>query len=264
MTAKCSNGIVFTIIYFSPTGNALHLAKLLAQHLGMRENELIPLEFIEPDQLTSNKRLILIYPIHGFNAPRIVKRFVKRLPPKLFDEVSLIGVGCITNWLNNAASSDLRKMFSAKGYPIILDNILAMPLTFVLAFPDAVARKLIAESEIKIIDIGTSLIEGCTETIVKVNYKSQLLNFIGKVEQFASRLFGLELHANKNCNSCGICWNNCPGNNIKCSINGMPKFGFNCLMCMRCIYNCPQKAIAPRFSKFLPVKNGYSITQYLK
>jgi len=122
-------------------------------------------------------------------------------------------------------------------YWFLFSNIITGPVfggqvNYPTTFPDAVARNLIAESEIKIIDIGTSLIEGCTETIVKVNYKSQLLNFIGKVEQFASRLFGLELHANKNCNSCGICWNNCPGNNIKCSINGMPKFGFNCLMCM--------------------------------
>jgi ferredoxin/flavodoxin len=254
---------MFTIIYFSPTGNALHLAKLLAQHLGIHEDKTLPLEFIEPDQLTTNKHLILLYPIHGFNAPRIVKRFVKRLPPRLFDDVSLIGVGCTTNWVNNGASSDLRKLFSVKGYSIILDNILAMPLTFIMEFPDAVARKLIAESEIRIKEISTSLIE-CTKTIVKVEYKSQLLNFIGKVEQFASRLFGLELHAKTNCNSCGICWNNCPDNNIKCNINGMPKFGFNCLMCMRCMYNCPQQAITPRFSKFLPIKYGYSITRYLK
>ncbi|MFC1861021.1 EFR1 family ferrodoxin [Chloroflexota bacterium] len=254
---------MFTIIYFSPTGNALHLAKLLAQHLGIHDNELLPLEFIEPNQLASNKHLVLLYPIHGFNAPRIVKRFVKRLPSKRFDNVSLIGVGCTTNWLNNAASSDLRNIFGAKGYPIIVDSILAMPLTFVIAFPDTTARKLITESEIRIKDISTELLKG-SKTIVNPRYKSQLLNFIGKVEQFASRLFGLELHANSDCISCGTCWSNCPASNINSDSNGRPKFGFSCLMCMRCIYNCPQKAIAPRFSKFLPIKNGYSITQYLK
>lgn len=254
---------MYTIIYFSPTGNVLHLAILLAKHLGIHKDKILPLEFIEPDQLTNNKHLILLYPIHGFNAPRIVKRFIKCLPPKLYNDVSMIGVGCTTNWVNNAVSSDLRKLFGEKEYPIILDEILAMPLTFIMAFPDEVARKLIAESEKRIKDISISLIDG-NKTIVEVKYKSRLLNFIGKVEQFASRLFGLELHARKNCNSCGICWNNCPENNIKCNINGMPKFGFSCLMCMRCIYNCPQKAITPRFSKFIPIKKGYSITQYLK
>ena len=252
-----------TIIYFSPTGNVLHLVKLLAQHLGIHDEKILPLEFIKPNQLTADKHLILIYPIHGFNAPRIVKRFVKCLPQRLYDDVSLIGVGCTTNWLNNAASSDLRKMFGVKGYPIIVDRILAMPLTFVMAFPDTVARKIIAESEIGIKDISAALLRG-SKTIVNPRYKSQLLNFVGKVEQFASRMFGLELHANSDCISCGTCWSNCPASNIKSDSKGRPKFGFSCLMCMRCIYNCPQKAIAPRFSKFLPIKNGYSITQYLK
>lgn len=252
-----------TIIYFSPTGNVLHLAKALALNLGTHEDTIIPLEFTKPNQLTPDKHLILIYPIHGFNAPRIVKRFVKCLPQRLYEDVSLIGVGCTTNWLNNAASSDLRKMFGAKGYPIIVDRILAMPLTFVMAFPDTVARKIIAESETRIKDISIALLNG-SKTIVKPKCKSQLLNFIGKAEQFASRLFGLELHANSDCISCGTCWSNCPASNIKSDSKGRPKFGFSCLMCMRCIYNCPQKAIAPRFSKFLPIKNGYSITQYLK
>ncbi len=179
-----------SIVYFSPTGNALHLAELLAHHLEMDEKKILPLEFIVPNQLTTNEHLILLYPIHGFNAPRIVKHFVKSLPPKLYNDVSLIGVGCTTSWLNDAASSDLRKLFSAKGYPIILDTILAMPLTFIMAFPDGVSRKLIAESEMKIKDISTALIPG-TKAIVKVEFKSQLLNFIGKAEQFAARLFVL-------------------------------------------------------------------------
>lgn len=252
-----------TLIYFSPTGNILHLAKLLAHHLGVDQAEILPLEFTRPDQLSKNKHLVLLYPVHGFNAPRTVKRFVKRLPSGLYADVSLIGVGCTTNWVNQAVSADLRKLCGQKGYPIVLDEILAMPLTFVLAFPDEVARKLIAESEKRMQDISLSLMAG-TPTTFRVVFKSRLLNFIGKLEQFASRLFGLELHANDNCNSCGTCWTNCPENNIQRSANGSPKFGFSCLMCLRCIYDCPQKAIAPRFSKFIPIKNGYSIRQHLK
>ena len=254
---------MYTIVYFSPTGNVLHLATKLANRLGIHKDKILPLEFTEPEQLTNNSHLILLYPIHAFNAPRTVKRFVRYLPSGLYNDVSIIGVGCTTNWVDKAASADLRKLLSEKGYPIILDELLAMPLTFIMKFPDEVARKLIAESEEKIDDICIALIDG-RKTIIKPEFKSQLLHFIGKVEQLASRLFGLELHADKNCNSCGICWSNCPENNIKCNSNGKPKFGFSCLMCMRCIYNCPQKAITPRFSKFIPIKNGYSITHYLK
>jgi ferredoxin len=212
---------------------------------------------------TRFQHLVLLYPIHGFNAPRNVKRFVKHLPPGLYNTASLIGVGCTTGWVNHAVSSDLRKLLNRKGYPIILDEILAMPLTFVMSFPDELAYKLIADSEKKIEDISISLIEG-KKTTFGVEGKSRLLNFFGKAESYVSRLFGLELYAGENCNSCGTCWENCPEKNIERNNAGKPRFGFNCLMCMRCIYNCPQKAINPRFSKFLPIKNGYFLSRYFE
>jgi ferredoxin/flavodoxin len=252
---------MYSIIYFSPTGNVLHLAEILAGYLGSDHTEILPLEFVEQNQLKKEKHLVLLYPVHGFNAPRTVKRFVKNLPSGLYDFVSLIGVGCTTNWLNDAVSSDLRKLFIKKNYSIVVDEILAMPLTFIMAFPDKVAYKLIAESEEKIKNISSS-IAGGEQSIKKVKGKSYVVNFIGKAESSAARLFGLELHADNNCTSCGICWNNCPEKNIKKNSLGKPRFGFNCIMCMRCIYNCPEKSIAPRISKFIPIKKGYSIKQY--
>lgn len=245
----------------NPTGNVFHLAKMLANRLDSHNVEVLPLEFVDADQLTSNKHLVLLYPIHGFNAPRNVKRFVKHLPPGLCDAVSMIRVGCTTAWVNHAVSSDLRRLLGRKGYPIVLDEILAMPLTFVMSFPDKVASRLIAESEKRIEDISVSLAKGKVTT-VKVTAKSRLLTFFGRAESFASRLFGLELHAGDNCISCGICWENCPEKNIEQNGSGKPRFGFDCLMCMRSIYNCPEKAISPRFSKFLPIRSGYSLSQY--
>ena len=252
---------MYTLIYFSPTGNVSHLAKLLASHLDSYDVTILPLESTQADQLTNDKHLVLLYAIHGFNAPRTVKRFVKCIPPNIYNTVSMIGVGCTTSWVNEAVSSDLRRLFKRKGYPIILDEILAMPLTFIMSFPDELAYKLVAESEKKIRDMSISLIEGKT-TIIRVKGISRLLHFFGKAEQFASRFFGLELHAGNSCNSCGTCWENCPEKNIKRNNDGRPRFGFRCLMCMRCIYNCPQKAINPRLSKFIPIKKGYSLSQY--
>ena len=127
---------MYTIIYFSPTGNVLHLARLLAAELKSPERDILPLEFTDPKQLESNKHLVLLYPVHGFNAPRTVKRFVRSLPPGLYEWVSLIGVGCLNNWLDGAVSSDLLKSFRKKAYPIVVDEILAMPLTFIMKSPD--------------------------------------------------------------------------------------------------------------------------------
>lgn len=120
---------MYSNIYFSPTGNALHLARKLADFLDYDPAKLLPLEFVDLKLLKPEKHLVLIYPVHGFNAPRTVKRFVKEVP--------------------------------------------------------------------------------------------------------ASRLFGLELHANNACTSCVTCWN-----------------------------NCPEKAISPRFSKFIPIRKGYDLKKF--
>ena len=254
---------MYTIIYFSPAGNALHLAKLLASELKSPTGHIPPLEFTDPKQLEPNQHLVLIYPVHGFNAPRTVKRFVNSLPPGLYEYVSLISVGCNTSWVNGAVSSDLRKSLGKKDYSIAVDEVLAMPLTFIMNFPDELNFKLIAESEKMISDLCGRITER-TSSNRKVRIKSKVLNFMGKAESPAARLFGLELHANNQCTSCGTCWNNCPEKNIKQKSNGKPGFGFNCSMCMRCIYNCPEAAISPRISKFIPIKKGYSLSKYIK
>jgi ferredoxin len=225
---------MYTIIYFSPTGNALHLAKLLASELKGKAKEILPLEHTDPVKLESNEHLVLLYPVHGFNAPRTVKKWVRSLPSGLFKHVSLIAVGFAGNWLNGAVSSDLRKPLLKKSYSIVVDEHLAMPLTFIMNFPDDLNLKLIAESERKITELSRRIIEMSTSHN-KVQIRSRIINFIGKVETPAARLFGLELHANNNCTSCGTCWSHCPQQNIKQKSNGKPGFGFNCIMCMRCI-----------------------------
>lgn len=254
---------MFTLLYFSPTGNAKHLTDKLESHLKPHPVIKYALEFTEPKDLKANHHLVLIYPVHGFNAPRTVKRFVKNLPLNTFKLVSLIGVGCNTLWVNDAVSSDLRKSLHKKNYRIVVDEILAMPLTFIVNFPDELIHKLLEESEQSMIDISNSLVNENVSTH-KVRAKSYIIHFLGKGESPAARMFGMELHAHTNCTSCGICWNNCPEKNITKGKNGKPKFGFNCLMCMRCIYNCPEEAISPRLSKFIPIKHGYSLSKYLR
>lgn len=253
---------MYSIIYFSPTGNTKYLAEYIAAKLGSTSEDIQKLEFLKYEEIKKNNELVLLYPIHGFNAPRTVKRFVKNMPEGLFEKVHLIAVGCNNLWLNDAVSIDLRKSLELKGYQIHVDEILAMPLSFVMSFPEENGKIAINESLRKIDDISCSITnsENSERTI---RLKSKFINLIGKLEDPAARFFGLELHAKKACTSCGICWNNCPENNILPNKNNIPKFGFSCMMCMRCIYDCPVKAITPRISKFIPVKGGYNIDKYL-
>ncbi len=247
-----------TIVYFSPTGNTKYLANQLKNLV--EATNVLELDKIFDSELKKNDHLILMYPIHGFNPPRTVTRFVKNLDKGLYNKVSLIAVGCNESWVNKAVSTKLRRLFNKKDIEIVVDEILAMPLTFVMKFPEDVAKETISNAKQRLLEVS-SLIKNETKSKRKVKLSSFVIHRIGRLESPAARMFGLELHAKKNCTSCGICWNNCPELNIKQNKKNKPKFGFSCSMCMRCIYNCPEKAITPYISKFIPIKNGYKLEE---
>lgn len=254
---------MYKIIYYSPTGNTRHLAYKLSELLDVNVNMIDALEFSDPKELKEEDHLILMYPIHGFNAPRTVKRFVKNIPDRIFKQVSLLAIGCNDLWLNDAVSSDLRKLFIKKNMTIVVDEILSMPLTFVMGFPKDVRDKTISKAVDYLSSIAVK-IKASEVSVRKVKLKSKVVNLVGKLESPAARMFGLELHAKKTCDSCGVCWKNCPELNIKPNKNNKPSFGFKCSMCMRCIYNCHQNAITPYISKFLVIKEGYSISEIIE
>lgn len=251
-----------TILYFSPTGNVKYLAERLSYHLDNSKTELLPLEFTSPASLKQVDQLIIMYSIHAFNPPRTVKRFVRGLPTGLYNNVSLISVGCAESWVNYAVTLKMRRILGKKGYRILVDKIVAMPLTFIMPFPEKLIKELIVSANKRIEQLA-ELIRNEEQLYRKVPIRSKLVNIIGKAESPMARLFGLELHAGKKCTSCGICVKKCPEKNIKYNKNNKPVFGLRCLMCLRCIYNCPEKTISPRISKFIPIKKGYSIGDYL-
>lgn len=138
-----------------------------------------------------------------------------------------------------------------------------MSLTIVMNTPYEVKVYTIKRSQEQLLGIKNDLLNNYKD-IKTISLKSKIISKLGKFEKYAVKLFSLELHANKNCISCGKCWRECPSKNIYPNKNKNSKFKINCSMCMKCIYNCPVNAIHPRISKFLPLKEGYSVKDYIK
>jgi len=252
---------MFTIINYSPTGNAAYVAKMLGQEL--ETEDILALEHTLAEKMEPCDHMVFIYAIHAFNAPLVVRNFIKALPRRLAGKVSLIGVGCNTTWINQASSKSIRKLLEFKGYSIVVDTVMAMPLTLVMKFSDDMTKDLINDVGERVAQISRQIKEGQVSQ-VKYPLNSQIIQTVGKAEPIAARMFGLELHASDQCINCGLCEAQCPTKNIKINDEGKVKFGFHCSMCLRCIYQCPSKAISPRISKFIPIKGGYSLEDYLK
>lgn len=251
---------MYTIISFSPTGNTTYIAELLAKQLEVKE--VLALEHVKPKALEKDEHLVLLFAIHAFNAPRTVKRFVNNLPKGLYKHISLIGVGCNTTWINHGASKDIKRSLENKSYNIVVDEVMAMPLTLVMHFPDELIQEQLEDADKDVNRIST-MIKELKVSKRDIALKSHVINFVGGAESGAARMFGLELHANSDCIKCGLCVEECPEKNISMTEEEKIKFGFKCSMCMRCIYNCPTKAISPYVSRFLPLKGGYNIKDYI-
>jgi ferredoxin len=244
------------LAYFTGTGNTKYLATKLKDQLGL-DNE----QFSRIGQIESPvcEHLIIMFPIHGFNPPRPVKKAFDRLI-KHANTVSFIAVGCNDLWVNDAVS--LSFINRLEGRKLGLNEIIAMPLAFVMEFPHELAENLVTEATMKI-----HALKECIDNEIyvhnEVTFKSKVINKLGRIESSAARLFGLELHATKSCNKCGVCFKACSFDNI-CEVKGKPKFGLKCGLCMNCIYTCPEQAIEPYISRFIPIKTGYSLNKYLK
>jgi ferredoxin len=253
---------MYSIIQFSATGNTAYAANLLSRVLpDLRLCQ--ALEETKGDQIPVEDHLIIFFPIHGFNAPRNVEQFCKGLPPGKGSRISFIAVGCSFSGINYSSSRLLKKIAQRKGYSVQLDEVLGMPSNFLMAYSKRTSLELISRSEHRITEIAALLESGSIQE-KSIPVISTMVHFLGKVESIGARFFGLELHAHKSCTSCGICWSNCPAGNITQKKNHRPGFKFNCLMCMRCIYGCPEKAISPYLSRFIPLKQGYNLQELLK
>lgn len=250
------------IVYFSPTGNVKYLAGKLAGELNLPVHHVSPMESVLEHSVYDDPYLVIMYSIHGFNAPRFVKSFVNQMPKSQNTKIALLATGCTKADINSAATASLKRRLQKKGYRVVFERIFAMPLTIVTSFPDDLCKKLLNEA---VADIRQAAAQIKNEEECSLNPKisAKILSKISILESAGARIWGLELHSNKKCTSCGICVKNCPTGNIHFNKKYKPRFGFKCLMCLRCIYSCPEKAISPWISRFVPIKGGYNIEKYL-
>ena len=83
-----------------------------------------------------------------------------------------------------------------------------------------------------------------------------LQKLIAAAEKKGSMYAGSQLVTGRECSGCGICARDCPTDNIQI-IEDRAVFNKSCILCMRCIYNCPEKAIVSNSSFIL--KEGFDL-----
>ncbi len=248
------------IVFFSGTGSTAIVANAFQKALEAQGKFVINYEINKRNSITSDEEdmLILIFPVHAFNAPEPVYEYihaidtVNKIPAVV---ISVSGGGEITP--NTACRLHCIKRLEKKGFSVIYEKMIVMPSNWIVPTIDGLAVRLLEILPDKIEKILNDLFLGVNRR-TKPNFLNKLLAYLGEFEKYGARFFGKKIKVNQNCNGCGWCEKACTRANITLT-NGGPNFNNGCSLCLKCIYGCPQKALFPGIGKFIVIKQGYNL-----
>lgn len=204
------------------------------------------------------------YPIHAFNAPKIMLEFCKALP-KASHSNNKQGYFILKSsgeplQINNMSSSKMKTILRRKGFVLNSEYHYVMPYNMIFRHTDEMTVKMLRALEGLVPIEAKEIIDGKEHRLKRVPF-APLLSWIMRIEHPAMQINGRFFKVDDDkCVRCGKCVKNCPVNNISMDENGKFKFAGNCLMCTRCSFNCPTDAFDIALLNKWKVNGAYTYT----
>lgn len=242
-------GSSVTIACFSGTGNTARVAELLRQAFAGRgcATQVVAIDrrlLANPQQGAGGDVLGLGYPVHAWNAPRIVFDFLRQLPPGE-GRPAFIFRTAGDPMLNGGAVAMARRRLVRRGYDVLSDDLFVMPANVAIAYDPRLIKQLDQAAQRLAPRVAARVLAG-ERHLPHDSWGSQLVSTLFSAGETAgARLWGRHLSASAACTACGRCARDCPTGNITLR-DGRPHFAWSCLLCLRCIYSCPTGALRPR------------------
>lgn len=255
------------IFYFSGTGNTEIISYLLGNEL---QKNGATVEYIRIEDVVKDGYYYNIddydivgigYPVHAFNAPKIVYDFIK-LMPRAQNKYTFIFKSAGSDFINAGSTTMIKAKLSGRGYDVFNESLYLLSSNMFTRYPDELVKQLY--------NATLKRVKRVTEEILTSKMRRQknglLLRavslVVSKGENIGARLFGKDLKVSKNCTHCNKCTKSCPMGNIRAE-GFKIRFGWKCMACLRCIYNCPQRAISPTLNGFAVFKDQYNVQQII-
>ena len=248
------------VIFFSGTGGTRRAATAMAQALTARGCTATLTELDNrPLPAMQAELLVLLYPVYAANAPQPIMEWLASLPECAGRTAAVISVsGGGEVFPNNACRVDVIRRLQKKGFLVPYEAMLVMPPNFMYACTDEACALLLRETSRRAERIAEALLAG-ERRRTRLHPLDLLISLVCRAEWIGSRYFGRQLHANEQCVHCGWCASHCPRGNITMKA-GIPAFDDRCVLCLRCVYGCPERAIRPDILKSIVLKDGFDLT----
>ena len=204
--------------------------------------------------------VVVGYPVHAFNAPASVLKFLKKLPmgdrknPK---PAYLLRTSGEPLKLNYASGITPKRILKKRGFCVLDEFSYVMPYNIIFRHSDKMASRMWQDANLRMDKDAATMSEG-NGSKSGINGFKRLVSFVLRIEHTAMPVIGRTFKAKKKlCVGCGICEKVCPQGNIKI-VNGRPKFGGSCVGCMGCAFSCPKDAIRTGVLNSWRVNGAYS------
>lgn len=235
-------------LYFTGTGNTKIVAETAKYQLEKRGHSLECVDVIsgEVKNVEDYDGLFIFYPIYGFNCPKPMVHYVKKLQ-KCSKEIKC----CIMKqsgehlFWNNASSLYLISLLKRRNIKVTNEYHYLMPYSFIFRHTDYMAFRMRKTMEgLLPLDLDIFL-KREKEEHMKRFFLDRFFAFVLRIQWWGGRLNGLFYKVKKDqCIKCMKCIKDCPAKNISYNEKkGKFHFGYQCLMCQRCIMYCPKQAI---------------------
>lgn len=254
------------IYYFSGTGNTELTVKKWASEAKKYNIECDLFRFEEiidkKINIDAYDKIGVAYPIHAFNAPRIVlksaKKFVKSKTVKPFFAIMVSG-----EYMNFNHSSHLKLKSILKKKCLFLESEYhyLMPYNMIFRHTEKRAYEMYKTMNSLVeLDVKDYLVNGKQHTLKKHKFVRPII-WAFRIEQVYGPFYGKMLKVNKDkCIKCMKCVNSCPLQNIEFK-NDKFKFKWHCTLCARCSFNCPTNAFSTGLLQLWKVNGKYKFTE---
>lgn len=246
------------IVYFSGTGGARRIAQ--AFHKGLAERgikaECTALEgkAVREGNQGPADLLLLIFAVHAFDAPMPVYTWINEMKPAAGKAAVISVSGGGETWPNTGCRNRVCGALEEKGYEVVYDGMMVMPCNWVVPVSDHAAMWMLRAIPGKVKGVLDDVLAG---KVRRTRFKMGFLRtLVTRQEKKNGHRVGQEFTINSDCTGCGWCARSCPAGNITI-MDGRPCIGDKCILCFRCIYGCPSRAI--QSTNFMVLKGGFDL-----
>lgn len=239
------------IAFFSGTGNTWRIAEQYAEAFRWHGHhaELLPIEDlvrVKQGAWFVNYDLIgLAYPVHCWNAPRLVLAFLDTLP---YDLDKRVFVALTAGGNIGGAMDYVKRRLSHFGYQVVhAAHYYTGSYYGDRAFREQTDEELLRRTQWvdgETWEAVAELLERHDRDYCATDTARVLLSgLLWRLYLAACRQAPRWLYATAACDGCGLCARSCPTDNIAVTEGPEVAFSARCTLCLRCVGICPQAAI---------------------